>query len=78
MIVDVTVPPSEWPNGSAVYSRVPKGPRWHPDYNQNKNLIGHIVGEIGKPQRVWRYIGGGDFRYLGEFPDHISALKSLR
>ena len=78
MVVDPSVPPKEWPNGSAIYreGKGDRGPRWRTGYNPHIGLVGHTLKRNGKVA-AWRHTGSGRYEYAGEFENHLTAMKSI-
>lgn len=65
--------PEQWPNGSGVY----KEGTAH--LKNDTGLIGRIVrGTLSGRMRVWKYLGGGKYKYVGEFADTSESINALR
>ena len=61
--------PAEWPNGSAFCEE-------GSDPKRGIGLLGRTFNRGGK-HPAWKYLGKGQYEYLGEFDNHLQAHKAI-
>ncbi len=61
--------PADWPNGSALC--MPGS-----DPKRGVGLLGRTIRRNGL-HAAWKYMGKNEYKYLGEFKDHLAAHRAI-
>lgn len=70
-IKDPSEPPKQWPNGSGFFREGTA------HLKSDKGLLGRTVRRDNKTA-AWRYMGYKQYKYLGEFPDTLAAMRAIK